>query len=246
MKSVYVDYIMRINKKINNKALYFALFFSYILVGILLTKLSFQLQILPIWIPAGIALVGCYIYWWRFFPAVFIASFLFNCFVTPDFELHQILSTLGKQNGLIALGALLQAIVGSALLRYWLGNPINEWRNINTFYFIAIVGIGINVISSSIAIYSLSLFNAQYDINNYDINVIYWWISDSLGVVHTVPLLLSLLNYKTLSSHQQKARVILIYSSVVLFLVVISMTWVFVNTSKVDAEKANRKRSRIN
>lgn len=228
---------MQINKTNNNKILYFALFFSYILVGVLLSKLSFQLQLLPIWIPAGIALVGCYIYWWRFFPAVFIASLTFNCFITPDFEWHQILSTLGQKNGLIALGASLQAIVGSALLRYWLGNPISEWRNINTIYFIVIVGIGINVISSSIGVYSLSLFDTQFDINYYDINVIYWWIGDSLGVVLTVPLLLSLLDYKHLSEHQKKARVILIYSSVVLFLVVILMTSLFVNTSNTDNKK---------
>ena len=95
---------------------------------------------MPIWLPAGIALAGCYLWWWRFFPAVFLASFLFNCSVTPDFALTKLLENVGWQNSLIAFGAMLQAIVGASLLRFWLGNPIVQYKGNNSFYFVFIVG----------------------------------------------------------------------------------------------------------
>ncbi len=221
----------------SSKMLYFILFVSYFLMGMLLSKVSFQSQIVPVWLPAGIALVGCYIWWWRFFPAVFLASFIFNCSVVPNFELSYIFSDVGIQNSLIATGAMLQAIAGSALLRFWLGNPINEWHNRKTIYFILIVGIFTNLISANIGVFSLSAFNPSYSVDSYWLNVIYWWFGDSLGVLLSVPFLLSLFNYKLMKIQQKKARVIIIYSVGALFVIVTSMTWFFVTSSNVDTEK---------
>jgi len=51
---------------------------AYFITGKLLTNFAFQSQVIPIWLPAGIALVGCFIWWWRFIPALFIASVAFN------------------------------------------------------------------------------------------------------------------------------------------------------------------------
>ena len=218
------------------KLLYFIFFVGYFASGILLSKISFQSQIVPVWIPAGIALAGCYIWWWRFFPAVFIASFIFNCSAVPDIQLSCILSSVGLKNTIIATGAMLQAIVGSALLRYWLGNPINEWDNVKTVYFIFIVGIFTNVISASIAVYSLSLFDPLYSLDYYWLNVTYWWLGDSLGVLLTVPFLLCLLTYKQLDVQQKKARVIIASSVAVLSIIVTTMSWFYVVSSNVDTE----------
>jgi integral membrane sensor domain MASE1 len=116
--------------------LYLILFASYVIVGHLLSVISFQNQIVPVWLPAGIALAGCYIWWWRFFPAVFLASFIFNFSVQPDFNINILLSITGIQNLIIGLGAAIQAMVGSALLRYWLGDPISQLQNKKTLFFI--------------------------------------------------------------------------------------------------------------
>jgi integral membrane sensor domain MASE1 len=125
-------YILKIEKLADlasqARALYMAMFISIIVIGVFLSKIYIHSQIIPIWIPAGIALIGCYLWWWRFFPAVFIAAFIINCSTDPDFQLIDIFSDTGIQNSIIAASALIQAAVGSALLRYWLGNPINEWN----------------------------------------------------------------------------------------------------------------------
>ncbi|MGJ8693343.1 MAG: ATP-binding protein [Thalassotalea sp.] len=242
MQNEHIDHNGKLSGLLSTpKVLYFILFISYLVSGILLSKISFQSQIVPVWIPAGIALIGCYIWWWRFFPAVFIASFIFNCSVVPNFQLTDILSNIGLQNSIIATGAVLQAAVGAALLRYWLGNPLNEWNNKNTVYFVFIVGVFTNLISANIGVYALAAFNPAYGAESYWVNVVYWWFGDSLGVLLTAPFLLSLFNYQNLTTQQKKARIIIVYSVAVLFIIVTLMTWFFVSTTNIDSEKLVKK-----
>ncbi len=216
--------------------LYFALFLSYFLVAHLLSFISFQSQVVPIWLSAGIALVGCYLWWWRFFPAVLLASFIFNCSATPQFEFTQIFSSVGLQNIIIASGAMLQAAVGAGILRYWLGHPLEPKTDRNSLYFIFIVGLAINLISSNIGVYTLSFFNPFYNIENYTLNVIYWWLGDSLGVLLATPLLLSLFNFRRCDIHQRKIRTIIIWAVGVLFLITLLITKFFVITANESSK----------
>jgi len=122
------------------------------LSGYFLSSISFQSQIVPIWLPAGIALIGCYLWWWRFLPAVLLASFIFNFSVNSNVDLNILFSVTAIQNAMIASGVGLQAMVGSALLRHWFGNPISQCQNKKTLCFIFVVGILVNLISASIGI----------------------------------------------------------------------------------------------
>ncbi len=79
-------------------SLYLTLFVSYIVSGFLLSSISFQSQVVPVWLPAGIALVGCYIWWWRFFPAVFLASFIYDFSVISDFDTSLLFSYKAIEN----------------------------------------------------------------------------------------------------------------------------------------------------
>jgi len=126
--------------------LYISLACAYFFSGQLLSEISSQSQVVPIWLPAGIALVGCYLWWWRFFPAVFIASLCFNFYAHPANELNTLFSDLSYEITIIAFGATLQAIVGSALLRYWLGNLLTLGSDFRTIGFIVVIGIIVNLI----------------------------------------------------------------------------------------------------
>ncbi len=227
------------------RSLYFILFFSYILCAYLLSSISFQDQIVPIWLPAGIALVGCYLWWWRFFPAVFIASFIFNCSVSPNFELNTLLSATAIQNTIIATGAGLQAMAGSALLRYWFGNPINQQQNKKTLKFIFIVGILINLISSTIGVTALTLFNPEYVTEDFQLNLIFWWLGDSLGVLLSLPFILSLLNLNRLKVEQRKARWIILYATTGLFTIITLLTSFFITSSEIDATELVTKEAKV-
>lgn len=167
--------------------LYIVFFVSYYLFGFFLSSISFQSQIVPIWLPAGIALVGCYLWWWKFLPAVFIASFCFNYSVHQGIILTDLFAAPGAEITLIACGVTLQAFIGSFLLRYWLGNPLKQISSIKTIYFVFIVGLMVNLISANIGVFALSTFNADYLQENYWRNVVNWWLGDSLGVILLAP-----------------------------------------------------------
>lgn len=225
--------------------LYIALFVSYILCGYLLSKISFQSQIVPVWLSAGIALAGCYLWWWRFIPAVLLASFIISLGISINFDLSSITSNVIIQNTLISVGAAMQALVGAALMRYWLGNPISQWQNKSTFYFILVVGILVNLISATVGVTSLSIFNANYLADHFQLNLLFWWLGDSLGVLIALPFILSLLNLNQLTATQRKARWIIIYSVSTLFLILILLTNFFIVNSSTDAESLVKKEAKV-
>jgi len=205
---------------------YIIAFFSYFLGGVLLSNIATQSQIVPIWIPAAIALVGCYIWWWRFFPAVFIASLLFNISTHKITGLPQITPELMFEGLLISSGATLQAIVGSAIMRYWLGNPLALKTDQRTITFVFVVGVLVNLISANIGVFALSQFSPSYSVENYWNNMFLWWMGDSLGVLIGLPFILSLVRFTTLAQQTRKSRLIIINISCIL-LVMISLSTVF-------------------
>ena len=178
----------------NHSVIFYIIFSSaYFLIGISLTKLAFNTQIIPVWLPAGVALVGCYIWWWRFVPALFIAAFAFN-FNIFESSAHEmvLVGNSFKQAMYIASGIALQAMVGAGLLKFWLGHPLYFKKRASIIYFIFIVGIAVSSISANFGVFALSQFNPAYNINDHWQNVLFWWLGDSLGVIIATPLLLVL------------------------------------------------------
>jgi len=167
---------------------------AYYLLGVGLTAFAFNSEIVPIWLPAGIALVGCYIWWWRFIPPLFAAAIAFNLNIF-DNSAHEIMlvGNTFTQAIYIALGVIIQAMVGAAILRYWLGNPLYFRKRKYIAYFIAVVAVLVSLLSSNIGVFALSNFNPLYSIEDHWLHVIYWWLGDILGVLIASPFLLSLL-----------------------------------------------------
>ena len=186
--------------KISSCCFYVLFAMAYLYSGKLLTAFAFQSQVIPIWLPAGIALVGCFIWWWRFVPALFLASVFFNLSI-GDNPLAQdvLIGSTQKEVTLIGLGAVLQALTGAALLKYWLGHPLYLKTRKSIIYFILIVGFIVSLLSANIGVYALSEFNPAYSSENHWRNVLYWWLGDTLGVLIATPLLLALIQPK----HQQ-------------------------------------------
>ena len=233
--------MIRFAKPAYSIGLYLTFFVAYIAVGYLLFYFSFQSIIVPIWVPAGIALVGCYIWWWRFFPAVFIAAFVFNYLILDIDDSKGLLINQTLSIYLISTGATLQAIVGSALLRYWLGHPLKQISHLKNFYFIAFVGILVNLISASIGSFSLSVFSAAYDIGHYWTNFFYWWLGDSLGTLLVAPLLFSFIGLVSSGVEIRRSRLLFLSTSGLLFLAVLLITGIFINiTNKDIAETTQR------
>jgi len=204
--------------------------------GFVLSSLSEQSQVVPIWLPAGIALFGCYQFGWHFYPAVFIASLSFNLVSQPTFSLAGIdAAALHWDILVIALGSTLQAIVGSQIMRAWLGNPLNAKSDMNIIGFIVIVGIIVNLISANVGVFGLSQFNPFYSSPNHWENVLTWWLGDSLGVLLGTPFLLSLSGLNRVKFQARKARIIVLLSALLAFYFVVITTTVFREQERANA-----------
>ena len=186
------------NSKYHSAIFYILFALAYFLVGITLTKLAFNSQIIPIWLPAGIALVGCYIWWWRFIPPLFVAAIAFNLNIF-DSSAHEMVLVGSSFNEAmyIAFGVVMQAMLGAALLKFWLGHPLRFKKRKNIIYFIVVIAILVSLISANFGVFALSQFNSVYSIDNHWENVVYWWLGDTLGVLIATPFLLSLLPQKS-------------------------------------------------
>ena len=205
---------------------YIFAFISYVVSGSILSLLATQSQIVPIWLPAGIALVGCYLWWWRFFPAVFIASLLFNISTHHIEYINQLTPELVYEGLLIATGATLQAIAGSALLKFWIGHPLSLKSEQKIIAFVVLVGVLINLISANIGVFALNQFSQTYSAENYWQNMFLWWMGDSLGVLVGVPFILAIISYQRVDLQARKGRLLLITLSSLLFIMV-SLSTVF-------------------
>ncbi|WP_462173577.1 CHASE domain-containing protein [Pseudoalteromonas xiamenensis] len=172
--------------------LYLLFLVAYVVSGHALLFFTVQSQVLPIWLPAGIALTGTYVCGLRFLPGVFLASAIFNWSVSQTGALLAFSWLKVAEISLIATGAMLQALVGGLLLRNWLGNPLFPKSRIHAFYVIGIVGIAVNLISSNVGVASLSLFNPHYSPENHWTNMLFWWLGDSLGVILITPIIMVL------------------------------------------------------
>lgn len=235
---------MQINLSRQRSTLFYILFvLAYFYSGQFLSTISFHAQIMPVWLPAGIGLMGCYYYGWRFLPGLFLASFSFNYSVHPLPDVAALFSNHGSELVCIALGASLQGFVGSELLKRF-GNPVSQPLSLNVIKFIFIVGLLVNLISANIGIFSLSTFQSNFNQDNYWVSVLYWWLGDSLGVLLMAPFLLSLEKLSSPDVENNKSSWVVISSVIMLTSLVLVLTAFFINLSTDALQKLTDKEVR--
>lgn len=210
---------------------YLVVIASFCGVGYFLSNVSFQSQVVPVWLPAGIALAACYLSKNKLLPAVFISSFIFNFSVGPDFSLDVLMSVVALQNAIIATGATLQAYVGSTLMLKWLDNPLNETKTKRTLSFVFVIGILVNLISANIGVTSLTTLNSFFSWDGFLLNMTYWWLGDSAGVLIATPLILAICHYREAGKEQKSTPLVIVFTLSALFIFIVLMTWLFVAKS---------------
>ena len=159
----------------------------YALVG----EVSILLAIPPgysaaIWPPAGIALVAMLIYGYRIWPGVFLGSFLINIWI--GFEETAILNSIFLPI-MIALGAVLQALVGKYILQKFANFPnslSNEKQVFSFFFFGGALASLVNSIWSCTALFAFG----KISLSNFMVNFATWWTGDTIGVFVFAPILL--------------------------------------------------------
>ncbi|QSX41526.1 diguanylate cyclase domain-containing protein [Shewanella cyperi] len=160
------------------------------LVYILSGKLGLMLALppgyaSPIFPPAGIALAAAFLAGRRTWPFIFVGSLLLNLWIG-----YQDQGNIGTTGALvatiIALASLLQAILGSAMLRKIMSLPtsLDNSREVAGFLLLAPVFCLTSASLSVGGLFLLGLVDARELISNW----VAWWIGDTLGAVVLFPL----------------------------------------------------------
>ncbi|MCP5415588.1 MAG: EAL domain-containing protein [Chromatiaceae bacterium] len=142
-----------------------------------------------VWPGAGIAVAALLLYGRHYLPGVILGSFLTNLSLGVDPSLLQITLKAVSVAFVIAIGAGLQALVGSWLIqRYYRRDPgLLELKNI-----IALLALGgplSCLLNSSWGVSTLGVAGL-IDWSEYGYNWMTWWVGDSIGVLIFLPMTL--------------------------------------------------------
>ncbi|RTE66151.1 diguanylate cyclase [Amphritea opalescens] len=178
-----------------SKSKYLLCFLLYIGSACLFAIYSPQAQVVSLWPPAGVALVGCLLFGFRFLPALFVGSLLFNS-GSAIWNNGALTPTVLEASGVIALGSITQAWANVWLLRYYRINILDapSYKQVSLFIVIAGVCCLINALMGNAA---LAYFYSEAGQRQMDwVNLLTWWGGDFLGVILVAPLLLGLFTRK--------------------------------------------------
>jgi CHASE1-domain containing sensor protein len=150
-----------------------------------------------VWPPSGIALAAMLAYGHRLWPGVFLGSFLLNVDNGLD---HSSLATLLSSfaaslpeslpiPAIIAAGAALQAVIGAALIRRWVGYSNILTQELDVIRLLLIGGPLCCLINSCLSVTAL-LVAGKIHPDALLFNWWTWWIGDSIGVLVFTPAVL--------------------------------------------------------
>ncbi|GMM83326.1 hypothetical protein MTsN2n4_05530 [Pseudoalteromonas sp. MTN2-4] len=226
----------------HNPFLLFVLSLTFVCVGFGLSKIAFYVQVIPIWLPAGIALAGCYLFRHKFIPVVLIGTFFYNFAATPEYITDETLNAQISQNIIIACGAALQAYLGSVLLIRW-SDPLRVKHQLSILKFVLLVGLCVSLLSATIGTLSAVLFSPLQAPTLLLFSFVFWWLGDALGVLLATPFVLGFIRLFSHTSSNHSGDKTLIWSLLCLFVFVVSITWLFFDSTKTAFEQKIEKQS---
>jgi CHASE1-domain containing sensor protein len=147
-------------------------------------KLALLLAIPPgnataIWPPAGIALAALLLFGARAWPGVLLGSFLVNLSTPLDRAALAVISA----------GASAQALLGAALVRRFVGSPLELLRGRDILKFLVLGGPVSCVVNATVAVAALHARDV-IQVREIPFNAWTWWVGDVIGVVVVAPLVL--------------------------------------------------------
>ncbi|MCG6658923.1 EAL domain-containing protein [Halomonas campisalis] len=160
-------------------------------MGVVVSHSGLHSQIIPFWLPAGVALAAGRHFGYRILPGAGLGSLLFNLGMPTQWS-FALTPELFFSALLIAVGVTLQAAAGTYLLKR-LGDPVSLRGDIRLGRFILLAGFGSTLISASIGVTSLWWLTQPTGGMSLAHDWLTWWLGDSFGVILMAPLCLALL-----------------------------------------------------
>jgi PAS domain S-box-containing protein len=143
----------------------------------------------PLYPPAGVALAFVLVFGWRVLPAVAVAAFVVNAFVTSDRGLTLVQWWVPI---CIGLGAAAQAGVGLWCVQRWVRQPLvlSEPRDIGLFFLLGgALACAINASVATLTLLAAGVLSAS----SWPLLWATWWMGDTLGVLVAAPIALTLI-----------------------------------------------------
>lgn len=214
-------------KRLNISAGFLLLALVYLATGLLVSHSGLHAQIVPLWIPAGIALTIGLRFGYRFIPAAGLGSLIFNLGQPTgwslSFDLPIFFSAL-----VIASGVMLQAAAATWLVQQHTGNPLTARGEGRVMRFILLAGFAASTISASFGTLALHLITQPEGSSGVLRDWLSWWLGDSFGSILVTPLLLAILAPRQQrSSSGLHYRMINLFAGALLAILVANQVYLF-------------------
>jgi PAS domain S-box-containing protein len=164
---------------------------AYFITG----KLSLLLAIppgyaTPVWLASGIALGGMLLFGYRVWPGILLGSFLVNVWTSFDTTTTVAMVKSILLPTFIGVGATLQALLGTLMIRRYVGFPSSPGRLGDVAKIMVLGGPVSCLVSAGIGVASLLSFGGlEWSDSVFHLGT--WWLGDTLGVVVIIPLILA-------------------------------------------------------
>jgi two-component sensor histidine kinase len=164
---------------------------AYYVIG----RLALFLAIPPgyataVWPAAGVALVAVLLFGYRVWPGILVAHFFVNVFTGYDASSSQAAVRSLALPLCIAVGGVLQAVCGAALIRRVIGPTIVLQDEKEIAKFLALGGPVSCLISPTVGQINLLAWD-RVSASDIPFNWFTWWVGDTIGVMVVAPLLLA-------------------------------------------------------
>src|ERR1051325_7218200 len=143
----------------------------------------------PVWPSAGMALAAMLDRGYSIWPGILLGSLLVNVWKTFDASDAASILTSLRVPSAIAAGAVLQAIVGAALVRRYVGYPTSLTEDRDIVKFLLLGGPVSCFVSATVGVTSL-VFGGLLAQTNSPYTWWTWWAGDTVGVLTFAPLIL--------------------------------------------------------
>lgn len=161
---------------------------AYLITGFLSLKISaINDYTAVVFFPAGIALAVCLSFpLARVWPGIILGSFSLNLLLATETDGQNPLVYLLPL--IIALSSLLQAVVGSRIIRHFISDPFTLSFDKDILRFLLSVPF-ISLISATLSVSAMQLSGAE--VSNFKTIWAGWWAGDALGILVMLPVVMS-------------------------------------------------------
>ncbi|WP_432696149.1 EAL domain-containing protein [Marinobacterium sp. YM272] len=164
----------------------------YLATAFLASGVGLHQQIMPFWVPAGVALGAVLHFGQRILPGVLLGNLSFNLLISLSWKASIDLPNLATAL-LAGSGAMLQAAVAAHFIKRFEAHPLAPKSARSLVWYVLIAGPLSCLINATIGSSAVFYVSDAAGSAGYWQDWLTWWIADSFGAIVVTPLVLVLL-----------------------------------------------------